>query len=82
MFCVPKDKALKMVIKSNYLLQKEFIKFYKPLFYTGPRSISKKRRKNAKSCNILGLKTPKNDLLNLKYGLPSYFTTLSSWRTT
>ena len=45
MFRVPKDKALKMVIKSNYFLQKKFIKFYKPLFYTGPTNISKKDEK-------------------------------------
>ena len=56
MFHVPKNKALKTVIKSNYFLQKKFIKLYKPLFYTGPTNISKKRRKNAKKLQDFGLK--------------------------
>ena len=36
---------------------------------------------SAKNFIILGSKTPKNDLLTLNYGLPSSFTTLSSWGT-
>ena len=38
--------------------------------------------KKAKNGIILGSKTPKNDLLTLNNGLPSSFTTLSTWRTT
>ena len=78
MFRVPKDISLKMVIKGNYFLQKKYINFYKPLFYTGPTKNLKKRGNNAKNCNILGLETPKYDLLTSKYGIPSYFTTLST----
>ena len=69
--------ALKMAIKSIYVLQKTFTNFYKPQFQTGPTKNPKKRRKN---CNILGSKTSENDfdLLTLNYGLPSSFTTLST----
>ena len=73
MFRVPKDIALKMV-KINYFLQKSFINFYKPQFKTG-RTKSRKKRKNAKNCKIVGSKTPQKDLLTLKYGLPSSLTT-------
>ena len=51
--------ALKMAIKSNYVLQKIFTNFYKPQFQTGPTKNPEKRRKN---CNILGSKTSGNDL--------------------
>ena len=37
--------ALKMAIKSNYVLQKTFINFYKPQFQTGPTKNPKKRQK-------------------------------------
>ena len=68
MFGVAIQIALKMAIKSNYVLQKTFNNFYKPQFQTGPTKNQKKRRKN---CNILGSKTSENDLLTLNYGLPS-----------
>ena len=74
MFGVAIHIALKMAIKSNYVLQKTFTNFYKPQFQTGPKN-PKKRRKNY---NILGSKTSENDLLTLNYGLPSSFTTLST----
>ena len=64
-----------MLIKSNYVLQKTFINFYKPQFQTAQSKKSKNDEKTQK-CNILGLKTPKNDLLTLNYGLPSSVTTL------
>ena len=38
--------------------------------------------KKAKNGIILASKTPKNDVLTLNYGLPSSFTTLSTWWTT
>ena len=71
MFGVATLIALKMAIKSNYVLQKTFTNFYK---LTGPTK-NPKRRKN---CNILGSKTSGNDLLTLNYGLTSSFTTLST----
>ena len=64
--------------KNEYFLKKTFISFYKPQFQTGPTKNSKNDKKNAKNCNILGSKTPKNNLLTLNYGLPSSFTTLST----
>ena len=67
--------ALKMAIKSNYVLQKTFTNFYRPQFQTGPTKNPKKRQKN---CNILGSKTSENDLQTLNYGLASSFTTLST----
>ena len=51
MFGVAIHIALKMAIKSNYVLQKTFTNFYKPQFQTGATKNLKKRRKN---CNILG----------------------------
>ena len=47
MFGVAKHIALKMVIKSNYFLQKTFANFYKPQFQTGPKNIRKKDEKIA-----------------------------------
>ena len=79
MFAVAIHIALKMAIKSDYVLQKTFTNFYKPQFQTGPPKNSKKRRKN---CNILGSKTSEIDMSTLHYGLPSSFTTLSTWSTT
>ena len=79
MFGVAIHIALKMGIKSNYVLQKTFTNFYKPQFQTGPKKNPKERQTN---CNILGSKTFENDLLTLNYGLPSSFTTLSTCRTT
>ena len=78
----PKCMAPKMVIKSNYILQKIFINFYKTHVKTVLTKNSKIDEKNAKNFNILGSKTPKNDLSTLKYGLPTSFTTLSSRKTT
>ena len=74
MFGVALHIALKMAIKSNYVLQKTFTNFYKPQFQTGPTK-NPKRRKN---CNILGSKTFENDLLTLNYGPSSSSTTLST----
>ena len=75
MFGVAIHIALKIAIKSNYVLQKTFTNFNEPQFQTGPTKNPKKRRKN---CNILGSKSSENDLLTLNYGLPSSFTTLST----
>ena len=75
MFGVAIHIALKMAIKSNYVLQKSFTNFCKPQFQTGPTKNPKKRRKN---CNILGSTTSEIDLLTLNYGLLSSFTTLST----
>ena len=75
MFGVAIHIALKMAIKSNYVLQKIFTKFYKPQFQTGPTKNPKGRQTNF---NIWGSKTSENDLLTLNYGLPSSFTTLST----
>ena len=75
MFGVAIHIALKMAIKSNYVLQKTFTNFYKPQFQTGPTKNPKNRQKN---CTIFGSKTSENDLLTLNYGLPSRFTTLST----
>ena len=71
-----------MAIKRNNLMPKTIIKLHKAHFQTGPTKIWKNDRKMQKICNILGLKTPKNDLLTLIYGLPSSFTTLNTWKTT
>ena len=72
------DIALKVAVKSNYVLQRTFINFKKPQFQTGVTKNPKNDKKSAKIFLILGSKTPKNDLLTLKYGLPSSFTTLST----
>ena len=53
MFGVAIHIALKMAIKSNYVLQKTFTNFYKPQFQTGPT------KKKTKNCKILGSKLPK-----------------------
>ena len=50
MFGVAIHIALKMAIKSNYVLQKTFTNFYKSQFQTGPKKIQKRRT----NCNILG----------------------------
>ena len=71
-----------MAVESNYVLQRTFINFIKHQFQTGLTKNPKKWRKSAKNFIILGSKTPKNDLLTLNYGLPSSFTTLSTWETT
>ena len=47
MFVVAIHIALKMAIKSNYVLQKTFTDFYNPQFQTGPRKKPKKDQKNA-----------------------------------
>ena len=49
MFAVAIHIALKMAIKSNYVLQKTFTNFYKPQFQTGPT-------KNPKKLQHFGLK--------------------------
>ena len=74
MFGVAIQIALKMAIKSNYVLQKTLTNFYKPEFQTCQTKNPEKRR----NCNILGSKTSENDLLTVNYGLPSSFTTLST----
>ena len=80
MFGVPKDVALKMAIKSNYILQNNFNNFYKSQLKTGSAKIGKMTKISKKSLFFvnLGLKIPKNDLLTLNYGLLSSFTTLST----
>ena len=60
MFGVAIHIALKMAIKSNYVLQKTFTNLYKPQFQTCPTKSPKKKDE----------KTSENDLLTLKYGLP------------
>ena len=70
MFGVAMHIALKLAIKSHYVLQKNFSNFYKPQFQTGPTKNPKKDETIATSSQ--------NDLLTLNYGLPSSFTTLSS----
>ena len=82
MFGVAIDIALKVAVKSNYVLQRTFINLNKPQFQTGLTKNPKKWRNSAKNFIILGSKTPKNDLLTLNYGLPSSFNILSSWGTT
>ena len=52
MFGVAIHIALKMVIKSNYVLQKTFTNFYKHQFQTGPT----KNPKKAKKMQPFGLK--------------------------
>ena len=47
MFGVAIHIALKLAIKSNYVLQKTFTKFYKAQFQTGPTKNPKKDEKNA-----------------------------------
>ena len=47
MFGVAIHIALKMAIKSNYVLQKTFTNFYKPQFQTGPTKNPKKDEKVA-----------------------------------
>ena len=73
MFRVAIDIALKVAVKSNYVLQRTFINLNKNHFRTG-------LTKNPKNDDfiILGSKTPKNDLLTLNYGPPSSFTPLST----
>ena len=44
MFGVAVHIALKMAIKSNYVLQKSFTNFYKPHFQTGPTKIRKDKK--------------------------------------
>ena len=73
------DIALKVAIKSNYVLQRTFINFNKPQFQIG---LTKNDKKVIRNFIILGSKTPKNDILTLNYGLPSSFTTLSTWGNT
>ena len=41
MFGVPKDTALKMAIKSNYILENTFNNFYKSQLKTGSAKIGK-----------------------------------------
>ena len=77
-FGVAIDIALKVAVKSNYVLLRTCINFYKPQFQTGLTKNPKNMTKNAKNFTILGSKTPKNNLLTLNYGLPSSFTTLST----
>ena len=67
-----------MVIKSTVVLQNTLINFNQPQFQTDQTKNLKNAKKNTKNCNILGSKTPKNDILTLNYGLLSSFTTLSS----
>ena len=57
MFAVPKHIALKMVMKSKYVLQTTFIKFYKRHFKTAQTKKPQKSRKNVKYCTILGSRT-------------------------
>ena len=47
MFSVAIHIALKMAMKSNYVLQKTFTNFYKPQFQTGPTKNPKKYEKTA-----------------------------------
>ena len=56
MFRVPKDIALKMVVKSYYFLQKNFIIFYEPMCQTDATRNSKKRQKTRKIATFWGQK--------------------------
>ena len=69
MFGVAIDIALKVAVKSNYVLHRNFINFSERQFQTVLKI--QKMTKSAKNVIILGSKTPKNDLLTLNYGLPS-----------
>ena len=64
MFGLPKHIAPKKLIKSTYVLQKTFINFNQPQFYTGITNFEKWQRKT-KNCNILGSKTSKHDHLTI-----------------
>ena len=50
---VPKHIAVKMAIKSNYILQKTFASFYKHQFKAGSKKC-KMTKQNAKNCKIFG----------------------------
>ena len=56
MFRVPKDIALKMVVRSNYFLQKNFINFYESICQTDATRDSKKDEKTQKKLQHFGLK--------------------------
>ena len=57
MFGVPKHIALKMNIKSNYVLQKTSINFT-DLNFRLVRQKNEKRRKNGENFNFFSSKTP------------------------
>ena len=78
MFGVTIDIALKVAVKSNYVLQKTFINFNEPQFQTRLTKNPKNDKNSAKNFIMLGSKTPKIDLLTLNNGLPSSFNTLST----
>ena len=61
-----------MVIRSNYVLQKNLINFTSIMEWSNKKS-KNVENKNEKQCNISGPKTPKNDLLTSNYGLSSSF---------
>ena len=58
MFGVAIDKALKVAVKSNYVLQRTFINFNKPQFQTGLTKNPKNGGKSCKKFIILGSKLP------------------------
>ena len=67
-----------MAIKRKYLTPNTIMKLHNAQIQTGPTKNWKNDKKNAKICNILGSKTPKNDLITLNYGLPSSFKYLNT----
>ena len=78
MFRVPKDIALKMVIKINLLAIYQYQLLQTSILDWSNKKIEERRKSQEIARNILGSRSPKNDLLTLKYGLPSSLTTLST----
>ena len=68
MFGLPKNIALKIAEKANTSCKKTFsilkLRLIQQKIENG--------EKNGKNCNILGSKTPKNDILTLNYSLSSH----------
>ena len=82
--CLEYQKILrkKMAIKSNHVLEKIFINLCKPWFGHVQEKSEKKWKKQRETIATFSvLKTTKNGLLTLIYGLHSSFTTLSTWWT-
>ena len=77
MFRVPKDIALKMIIKINLLAIYQYQLLQTSILDWSNKKIEERRKAQEIARNILGSRS-KTDLLTLKYGLPSSFTTLST----
>ena len=81
-FGATKQIALKIAIKSNYVLQKIFSFSTLRILISDRLKNLKNYENDPKNYNFLGSKTPTNDFLSLSYCVPSNFTNLSTWRTT